>query len=93
MVNGENFLMERNGVKNHMGFFVTRIVEADNENDAEEKAFDMLRKDPDLAETLNSPQDPPRMQIEQVLELDSNQEVTEPDIGFAFYVEEKEYDA
>ena len=48
-VRGENFLINLDDVKQKVGFYTTRFIEAQNEEAAEYAVMDMLREDPKLA--------------------------------------------
>jgi hypothetical protein len=93
LVRGENFLINLDDVKQKMGFYTTRFVEAESEEAAENVAMDMLRHDPKLVKgVLNERSDPPMMYAEEIEELKSFEGFPVPGGGFAFYPEDSEAD-
>ena len=91
LVRGENFLLNLDGKNQKLGFYTTRFVEAPNEEEAEERAFAMLRNDPKLQKgVLNEKSDVPVMFAEEIVELGSFDGLKMPGTGFAFYPQERE---
>jgi hypothetical protein len=60
LIRGENFLINVDGKKQQLGFYTTVLVEAKDEEDAEQRSIRQLRDDPKLREsTLNKQSDSP----------------------------------
>lgn len=53
LLKGENFWLEVEGEASRMGFFTARFVIAENEQEAENNAVQMLRDDLKLINRLN----------------------------------------
>ena len=89
MVEGRNFLIgAENEIRKH-GFYTTRLIEARDEEEAESKAVEMLRNDPDLvALTRNERSDPPMMYVGEIEELMSFGGFNAPGSGFSWYPEQ-----
>lgn len=86
LVRGENFLINLDGVKQKVGFYTTRFIEARDEEDAENAVMEMLRADPKLIKgVLNEKSDSPIMYAEEIEELESFEGCPVPGGGFAFY--------
>jgi hypothetical protein len=70
-----------------LGFYVTAFVEAHSAEDAELAAVALLRDAPKLrGQVLNTPEDPPRMFVEEIEELSEwPADCVHPLSGFAFY--------
>jgi hypothetical protein len=87
-VRGQNFLLNLDGNTEKLGFYATRFVEAQNENQAEEKAISTIRAGPTLRDgVLNRQSDAPMLFVEEITELDSFDGVDMPGTGFSFYSE------
>ena len=88
-IHGVNFQMRDSefDANKLLGFYVTVFVEAESPNAAEYAAIHLLRASPKLhGTTLNPPDDPPRMFVEQVEPLaEWPSDCTIPLSGFAFY--------
>lgn len=86
-VEGVNFLVRVDTETTKLGFFTTRFVEAQDEQEAENKTMDMLRVE---LETLvqNDKSDSPIMFVEEIDELDSFGEFRVPGTGFTWYPDE-----
>lgn len=86
LVRGDNFLFNVGGTDQKLGFYTTRFVEAENEEQAEEKVIALLRDDPTLrGSVLNEQSDSPLMFAEEVVELKSFDGLKVPGGGFTFY--------
>ena len=67
---GKNFLMDGDEGPRKKRFYVTRLVEAENPNQAENLARDMISTDPRLQNSvLNESSDPPIIYLESVSEV------------------------
>ncbi len=85
-VRGENFLMNIDGVERRYGFYTTRFVEAQSEEEAELAVVNLLRNDPRLVQAvMNEKIDPPMMYAEEITELKSFGEYQVPGTGFSFF--------
>jgi hypothetical protein len=70
------------------GFYTTVHIRARNANEAELRAVDVLRRDKKLQASVRNPRsDPPRMFVEDIVELSSFEGRLVPRTGFAFYSE------
>ena len=88
LVRGRNFLLKLDGKAEKFGFYTTRFVEAQNENQAEDVAISTLRADPTLCDgVLNQQSDSPMLFVEEIIELDSFDGLNTPGRGFSFYSE------
>ena len=88
-VRGENFLMNREGRNQKMGFYAARFVEAQDEEEAVCAAVEVLRCDPKLLNSvLNQESDSPSMYAEEIEELEGFDSHPVPGNGFTFYAEE-----
>ena len=86
LIRGENFLINFDGKKQRLGFYTTVFVEAENEDDAEQRSIGLLRTDSKLREsTLNRKADPPTMYVEEIEEVESFDGLTPPRTGFSFF--------
>jgi hypothetical protein len=50
-VHGQNFLLNLDGKAEKVGFYTTRFVEANDDNEAEENAISTLRERPNSSRT------------------------------------------
>lgn len=84
MVEGVNFLIRVENDIEKLGFFTTRFVEAKDEQEAENLAMDILRRE---LKTLvqNEESDTPMMFVETIEEIDSLPDPDRPGTGFAWY--------
>ena len=88
LVRGENFLMNIDDVNQKVGFYTTRFVEAESEEEAENKVIDILRNDPKLIKSvLNKKSDSPMIYVEEIEQLKSFKGHPINGTGFAFYTE------
>jgi hypothetical protein len=71
-INGENILAELESKLGKYGFFAHRCVIADNPESAEEMAIQLLIEDENVSALVrNSPDDPPRMKLQQLIEIEA----------------------
>ena len=87
-LHGETFWLEMEGKPSRMGFFTNRLVVAYDEEDAENKAVQMLREDPKLKGKLNDSSDPPMIYCEGITVIDAFDPSTVVQHGYSFYPEE-----
>lgn len=92
VVRGRNFWLTIDGRLGRMGFDATRFVEAADEEQAEDKALDMLQDDQTLHGAANEPGDPPEIFIEEIDEVAADK-VLSGIGGYTFYPDEREPDA
>jgi hypothetical protein len=91
LLQGSNFLIPvaGNGLLKH-GFYTNRFVEAADEEAAELAAVGQLRAKQSLREIVrNQPDDPPRIQLNEVAELASLENLPSLDQGLAWYPEDE----
>ena len=84
-LNGENFWFEKEGKPSRLGFYTTRYVIAENESEAENKAVQMLRDDPQLKNVLNDKSDPPMIYCESIDVINAFELSTVVNQGYVFY--------
>jgi hypothetical protein len=88
-LNGQNFLLSVDGERGKYGFYTTRCVEAADASSAASEAVERLRLERSLGELgLNAPDDPPRLAVERVEELETFKGVENLAPGLTFYPEE-----
>ena len=77
LLNGQNFLLNRNGVEAKHGFYQRIIVQAETPEQASRLATTRIWHDSELkSETQNPPDDPPKILLKTIWELDL---VNDPD--------------
>jgi len=86
LINGKNLLFDVDGDRQKMGFYVTRLVEAETYAQAEQAALNLINQSEKLRGVLNSLADPPVFDVEEIDEVDS---LADNKIGFAFYREQQ----
>jgi hypothetical protein len=87
-INGQNFLLEFDGRVAKHGFFTTRFVEASDPTDAENAAVQMIRETRRLRDILrNTSDNPPVMDVVQIVELNSFDGIEERKPGFVWHPE------
>jgi hypothetical protein len=90
LVNGTNFLILFNGKSKKMGFYTKVYVQADNVQNAEFKAMDMIREHENLKKiVLNKKEDPPMMYLEEMVEINNFRAIQSKTQGLAWYEEVK----
>ena len=90
LVHGQNFLLDVDGKVKKVGFYTTRFLEANDDQEAEENAISTLRNDPTLRSgVLNEKSDAPMLYVEEIAELDSFEGLTLPGTGFSFYTRDE----
>jgi hypothetical protein len=89
MIHGVNFLIRDidSPEPSLMGFYINAFVETETAEEAESSAIELVRTSPKLrAAVANSPEDPPRIFVEEVAELeDWPENAARPLSGFGFY--------
>ena len=85
-INGQNFLIDLDGHVAKRGFFTFRVIDAVDAHSAEAEAVRRIREQPDLrALVRNAADDPPVLDVENVVELDEFEE--DAGLGFIWYDE------
>jgi hypothetical protein len=88
LINGQNFLLPREGRVQRLGFYTTRFVSAVDREAAKRLAIESVLNLPNLLDLVaNIEQDPPLIDAEEVDELDSSDDST--DTGLAFYLDQQ----
>ncbi len=90
LMHGENLAVEVDGTPSRMGFYTTVYVEAFTPEDAEARAVDLLRSDPELLDImLNGEHDPLVISLDEIREVESFEGFQVPRAAFFMYSEEK----
>jgi hypothetical protein len=89
---GLNFWLPIEGQPKRVGFYTTRFVKADDEDQAEMKAVKLLGDDPKLHGVLNERGDPPEIIIEEIDQVSADK-VAPALQGYAFFDDNREPDA
>jgi hypothetical protein len=90
VIEGSNLLMEMRGIE-RLGYFTTRYVEGIDEEEASQRALDLVSNE--LYSTgalLNKRGDPPRMVVSNIDQINSFRGKAAPGRGFTFFPEEAE---
>jgi len=89
MIHGVNFLIRDVKILEPAlrGFYINAYIETVTPKDAESRALELVRTSPKLrAAVANSPENPPRMFVEELAELsDWPDDCSLPLSGFVFY--------
>lgn len=87
-MNGENFLLNSDGQLQKLGFYVTRIVEAQNPEEAELAAVDLVREDSRLkGNVLNERDDPPMLYADEIEEIEISDGAENVNTGFSWFTD------
>jgi hypothetical protein len=85
-VRGEGFLLAFDDGVKRAGFFTTRFVEAPTAKDAELRAIDLIRDDPELVPAVrNAPDDSPMLYADSIREVPDFGDVEPPGRGYTLY--------
>lgn len=88
LINGQNFLIDVDGRIERHGFFTVRFIEATDAAAAENQAVEMIREAEPLRELVrNTPDDPPIMDVTQIVELECLDGTEDQEPGFIWYKE------
>jgi hypothetical protein len=90
-LSGKNFLLKFEDRLQRVGFFTTRFVEAQDSSAAENAGVGLLRSEGRL-KPMNDQSDPPRVFVDEVEEVTSD-DVPSVVEGFTFFPEEAKVDA
>jgi hypothetical protein len=86
MLEGWNYLVASANGTRRLGFLTTRHVEARNGDAAGERAIREVLTDPDFrAPMRNTPADPPRIEVQRHIEVDSFASDSSPGLGYIFF--------
>jgi len=86
LIAGDNLLLNFDGQPRKLGFYVSRIVEAQNHGEAEIAAVDLIREDSRLkGNVLNEDDDPPMLYAEEVEEIKESNALQNVATGFSWY--------
>ncbi len=90
MLEGKNFLLEHEGKILKHGFFTTRYVEANNPEEAELSAIDLIKNDSTLTKSVrNDDFLEPMIYLDGLSEIESFNDMRVPGTGYSFYIEKK----
>ncbi|HEX8745798.1 MAG TPA: hypothetical protein VF717_01275 [Pyrinomonadaceae bacterium] len=88
LINGENFLLDFDGQLRKLGFYVTRAVDAQDPDEAELTAVDLVREDSRLkGNVLNERDDPPMLYAEDVEEIEESDSEVNVNTGFSWFTD------
>ena len=89
-MNGQNYLMRFDGKERKQGFFQNIFLDADNPGQAESLAVAKIRFNKNLNEAvLNGKDDPPRIVLDTIWELDDFNDVENLEADRSFYIEKR----
>ena len=90
LMNGSNYLMAVDGKTVRQGFFQNMIIKADSPRQAERQAISRIWHDGELkAQTLNPPENPQKVALHTLWELDVAYDDSRIDMERTFYPEKK----
>lgn len=93
-LHGENILLDIDGEFKKFGFYATNIIKAQNPQEAKKIAAILIRRHPNLKDTvLNESTDPPTINIEEIEEVSFLKFFTKKSttsFNFTFYPEDEE---
>ncbi len=86
LIQGKDFHIEVENGNPIIGFYTTRFVEAENPDEAELKAVDLIKNDNKLKNSMKKELNPkPMLFAKEIEELESFDEVDPPGEGYTFY--------
>jgi ribosomal protein S27AE len=91
MLEGRNFLLDIEGSVKKYGFFTTRYVEAEDFQQAEMKAMQLIREDQVLKTATKNESSKPMIYLESITELESFEGLHLPGTGYSFFPDESDY--
>ena len=91
-LHGENFLLNLDGELKKYGFFATKLVEAENPQEAEKNAIILIRQHPNSRDTvLNENADRSTIILEEIEEVNFLKSFAKKSTtGFTFYPKDEE---
>lgn len=90
MLEGRGFLMDMEGSVKKYGFFTTRYVEAENPEQAELKAIQLIREDQSITMAVKNEGSKPSIYLDSIAELESFEDVRLPGRGYTFFPDDSE---
>jgi len=88
MLEGKNFSLSSDEVVQKHGFYTTLYVEANNPEEAELKAVNMIKTDKKLTDLVkNDNTDVPMIYLDEIVEIRSFDENNILEIGYTFFIE------
>ncbi len=89
LISGENLQLQLEQKIERCGFYTTRYIEAISEEEAEVAAITLVQSDEELRDmALNEFEDPPRVFVDGVEELESFDGLELPGSGYTFFVDD-----
>jgi hypothetical protein len=90
LINGENFLLNFDGQLQKLGFYVTRVVDARNPDEAELAAVNLVREDAHLkGNVLNERDDPPTLFADEIEEIEKSDGAENVNTGFSWFTDDE----
>ncbi|MEQ1892208.1 MAG: hypothetical protein ABL998_06670 [Planctomycetota bacterium] len=90
LLHGHNLWLELEGKVQHVGFYLTRFVEASSALEAERRALDVVESEPHVRAAKNRRDDPPFIDVSESVPV-ARADVPKVAPGYALYpVEESE---
>ena len=87
-IEGHNVLARVHGKVKQLGFYTTAFVEAATRDEASSRAVELVRADEELVGYLVNPvDDPPRLSIEEIEQVEAFEGKSPHRTNFAFYQE------
>jgi hypothetical protein len=91
LLEGKNLVMSVDGQIQKLGFYTTRSIMANNEDEAIKLAVELIKNDPKIIRNiLNEKNIPPYIYAKEIQEADSFDEEMEINPGYVFFPEEDE---
>ncbi len=90
MLEGRNFLLDIDSSVKKYGFFTTRYVEAENPEQAEMIAVQLIREDQKLKTATKNEGSKPMIYLYSITELESFEGVRLPGTGYTFFPDDQE---
>ncbi len=85
MLEGRGFLLDLKGSVKKYGFFTTRYIEADNPEQAEIRALQLIRQDKLIKAAAKNEGSQPMIYVDSIVELKSSEGSRLPDTGYRFF--------
>jgi hypothetical protein len=90
LINGENFLINFDGQVQKVGFYTSRIVDAQNPEEAELTSVALVKGDSALKGfVLNERDDSPMLYAEEIEEIEKSGSQKNVNTGFSWYTEDE----
>lgn len=89
LINAQNILTEADGKMCHYGLYTTRLVLATDRKTAIYKAIDLIKNEENFKTlSLNNADDPPRINVEEIEEVDQTLYSNRKFGGYSLYPED-----